>query len=211
MYGTNTYTRLDIEFPNDAQQIAKQTDANLSNYNTQLSRTVLHDENRYSDIQIRPKQTGKYEYVHDNRASADETTTTSLPHDEQESYATNRVHLKPVKPESTEEPPVSMRARESSEYRPIIQRENSEQPPPKQESESHNPPLKTPPVVQSDDLQAIEIAKHRRLVHDTKSSIMAKKELYRKCKRRNRLLIFVVLIVLFILFAVVRRIMNNQK
>ena len=48
MYGLNAYKRLEVDYPSDTQ-IVKQPDANLSNYNTSLSRTVLHDENRYSD------------------------------------------------------------------------------------------------------------------------------------------------------------------
>ena len=178
MYGINAYKRLEVDYPSDTQ-IVKQPDANLSNYNTSLSRTVLHDENRYSDTQIRPKTAGKYEYLHDHPDVVDESSA----------YATNLAPLKRVQPSRIDEqhlPTHAPKQNEPSEYKTSTASDPSESLPPN------------------------EISKHRKLVHETKSSIMAKKENYRKCKRRNRLLIFVFVIFLFILFAVIRR-MSNPK
>lgn len=198
MYGANPYKRVEVEYPSDASQTARQTDANLSNYNTQLSRTVLHDENRYSDTQIRPKATGKYEYVHEHDAPPTKIgdSVTSLPYEpEPASY----VPLRPVKPTSIDAPSV-----------------RSTKAPPDPSPPEHvvvaAPSVSTrPQAVQTEDAKALELANHRKLVHDTKSSIMAKKENYRKCKRRNRLFMFIFVIFVFLLFAVVRRMMNHPK
>jgi len=203
MYGTNVYKRLDVDYPTDAP-ITKQPDANLSNYNTQLSRTVLHDENRYSDTQVRPRTSGKYEYVHAIPTAEDEgaARATNL------AYAAKRgpqpgVDGLPTPPTPTPAPYAPSEQRPSastpdpveSPRRPVVQAMDEPRP--------HAPQASQAP--QADELRAIEVSNHRKLVHDTKSSIMAKKENYRKCKRRNRLLLFVFVIVLFLLFAVVRR------
>lgn len=193
MYGANPYKRVEVEYPSDASQTARQTDANLSNYNTQLSRTVLHDENRYSDVQIRPKATGKYEYVHEHDAPTTKgDSVTSLPYEPEQ--PASYVPLRHVKPTSIDAPPVrSVKA-------------------PPDPSPVPAPSVSTrPQAVQTEDAKALELANHRKLVHDTKSSIMAKKENYRKCKRRNRLFMFIFVIFVFLLFAVVRRMMNHPK
>lgn len=195
MYGINAYKRLEVDYPSDTQ-IVKQPDANLSNYNTSLSRTVLHDENRYSDTQIRPKTAGKYEYLHDHPDVVDESSA----------HATNLAPLKRVQPSRIDEQPLPTHApkqNEPSEYKTSTASDPSESLPPKKDQTAEH-------RQHADELKAIEISKHRKLVHETKSSIMAKKENYRKCKRRNRLLIFVFVIFLFILFAVIRR-MSNPK
>jgi hypothetical protein len=201
MYGTNVYKRLDVDYPTDAP-ITKQPDANLSNYNTQLSRTVLHDENRYSDTQIRPRTSGKYEYVHAIPTAEDE----GAEHATNLAQAAKRgpqpgVDWLPTPPTPTQapyapseqKPPVSTPDPVvESPRRPVVQATEAPRP-------------HAPQAPQADELRAVEVSNHRKLVHDTKSSIMEKKENYRKCKRRNRLLLFVFVIVLFLLFAVVRR------
>ena len=286
MVATTSYKRLDVEYANDNTHISKQPDANLSNFNTQLSRTVLHDENRYSDTSIRPTQPGRYEYVHDD---SNETPRQKSEQYEPALSETRAIPLKHVQSDNHRKVSPKTVHRPNDHRKHMVhenvqhgyqhgnqdgnqQHENlphvAQHPqhhvtqhrvPEPHVSEPHVPPHHVPhhhqdtvqhviqPYINPEnahsptdahprpdaqyetqtipdntihsrrhsahtDDHAFDIkAVNRKLVHDTTTTIMAKKENYRKCKRRNRLYIFVFVIMLFILLAIVRRIMNNPN
>jgi len=206
MYGTNTYTRLDVDYPGEASH-ARSPDANLSNFNTQLSRTIIHDENRYSDSAIRPKAGGKYEYVHDTPTPANASTalvTAHTPYTESDLDDTGRVLASA--PRVNVSPPEAVRPVPTQAPRPNLAPESALLPTPPPPVTVHPPKptvISRPQAVQTDE----STTNHRKLVHDAHVRIRTKKEYYRKCKRRNRLFIFVAVIAAFILFAIVRRIL----
>ena len=206
MYGTTSYKRLDVEYPHDTQQ-TKHPDANLSNYNTQLSRTVLHDENLYGDTSIRPTQPGKYEYVHENQQSETHDSE-RVQHRRVKSSFDDK--LKPVARENG----ASIQPSDSSV--PVVKIQHPVIPHDTHQPIQHDYPsaqvvAETHTRPQVDEMSAFEIATSKqRLIHETTSTIMTKKENYRKCKRQNRLYIFVFVIMLFILAAIVRRLMSSS-
>ena len=210
MYGTNTYTRLDVEYPSDSSSTSvKQPDANLSNYNTQLSRTVLHDENRYSDLQVRPKPTGRYEYVHEASVPVEDVTKPRYAEPE-----TTYVERLPTKSEtlglSNREPLTSVVASKLYQQPASVVKEVIT---PHHVPTEHlvDQTVDTTAIQAEENRKAIEQTNHRKLVHETQTSIMAKKENYRKCKRRNRLFLFVFVIVLFLLLAVAHRMLTQNN
>ena len=215
MYGTNTYRRLDVDYPSDSQydapSSAKHPDANLSNYNTQLSRTILHDENRYGDVQVRPKPVGKYEYVHEPLARIDESTP-SLSYDHRRDQETF-VELIPERPVQANREPASIAPQPVllSITAPAV--DHRPAPPTHAVAETivhHTPPSMVQPT-DVEYLKAVELTNRRKLVQETHASIVETKENYRKCKRRNRLFLFVFVILLVLLLAVVRRVLMNPK